>query len=85
MADVGIRSPIDVSELSVLGLLEGLKIYRRVVELADLAALAGALDPRKAAFDADGAYVPASTMVQITALFLPGAMIEVEMIAHLEG
>lgn len=60
-------------------------VVKETVFVTDLAALAGALDPRKAAFDADGAYVPASTMVQITALFLPGAMIEVEMIAHLEG
>ncbi len=38
LAAQGIDSPIDVTELSVVGLLEGLKIYRRVVELADLAA-----------------------------------------------
>ncbi|MBO6634328.1 RidA family protein [Parvibaculum sp.] len=60
-------------------------VVKETVFATDLAALAGALAPRKAAFDADGAYVPASTMVQITGLFLPGAMIEVEMIAHLEG
>jgi len=60
-------------------------VVKETVFATDLAALGGALAPRKAAFDADGAYVPASTMVQITGLFLPGAMIEVEMIAHLEG
>lgn len=38
MAEAGIRSPIDTSELSVLGLIEGLKIYKRVIELADQAA-----------------------------------------------
>ena len=35
MAAVGVQSPFDVSELSVLGILEGVKIYRRVLELAD--------------------------------------------------
>ncbi|MEQ8380074.1 RidA family protein [Parvibaculum sp.] len=60
-------------------------VVKETVFATDLAALGGALAPRKAAFDADGAYVPASTMVQITGLFLAGAMIEVEMIAHLEG
>lgn len=58
-------------------------VVKETVFATDLAALGGALAPRKAAFDADGAYVPASTMVQITGLFLTGAMIEVEMIAHL--
>lgn len=38
MAERGIISVLDVSELSVVGLVEGLKIYKRVVELADLAA-----------------------------------------------
>ncbi|MEE2878874.1 MAG: lipid-A-disaccharide synthase [Pseudomonadota bacterium] len=35
---IGIVSPIDTSELSVVGLVEGLKIYKRVIELADQAA-----------------------------------------------
>lgn len=34
----GIQSPIDVSELAIVGFLEGIKIYKRVVELADAAA-----------------------------------------------
>lgn len=38
LAGQGIVSPIDVTELSVVGLLEGLKIYKRVLKLADLAA-----------------------------------------------
>jgi lipid-A-disaccharide synthase len=38
MASAGIVSPIDIADLSVVGLLEGLKIYKRVVELADAAA-----------------------------------------------
>lgn len=38
LASVGIISPIDTSELSVVGLLEGVKIYKRVIELADQAA-----------------------------------------------
>lgn len=38
MARRGIKSAIDVSELSIVGLVEGLKIYKRVVELADRAA-----------------------------------------------
>ncbi|KCZ94383.1 lipid-A-disaccharide synthase [Hyphomonas johnsonii] len=38
MASIGIQSPIDVSALSVLGLLEGLKVYATAVRLADAAA-----------------------------------------------
>ena len=38
LAARGLTSPIDVSPLSVVGLLEGLKIYREVVALADAAA-----------------------------------------------
>ncbi|MFN3910450.1 lipid-A-disaccharide synthase [Hyphomonas sp.] len=38
MASIGIHSPIDISPLSVLGLFEGLKIYRKVIELADAVA-----------------------------------------------
>lgn len=38
LEQVGIRSPVDTSELSVVGLIEGLKIYKRVIELADKAA-----------------------------------------------
>ena len=38
MAARGVRSDIDVSELSVIGLIEGLKVYKRVVEIADAAA-----------------------------------------------
>lgn len=38
LAARGLTSPIDVSVLSVVGLLEGLKIYREVVALADAAA-----------------------------------------------
>ena len=38
MEAAGVTSPLDVSELSVLGLLEGLKIYKTVIELADQAA-----------------------------------------------
>lgn len=38
LADTGIVSPIDISILSIVGLVEGLKIYKRVVELADKAA-----------------------------------------------
>ncbi|MGZ3402294.1 MAG: lipid-A-disaccharide synthase [Phenylobacterium sp.] len=35
MAEEGIRSPFDISELSILGLMEGLLAYRRVVRRAD--------------------------------------------------
>ena len=38
MASIGIVSPLDISPLSVLGLLEGLKAYATVVKLADVAA-----------------------------------------------
>jgi lipid-A-disaccharide synthase len=38
LAARGLLSPIDVSVLSVVGLLEGVKIYREVVALADAAA-----------------------------------------------
>ena len=37
MAAAGIDSPIDIAPLSVLGFLEGIKAYRKVVELADAA------------------------------------------------
>ena len=37
LSEVGLESPIDVSPLSVLGLFEGLKVYREVVRLADAA------------------------------------------------
>ena len=37
MAAAGIVSPIDIAPLSVLGFLEGIKAYRKVVELADAA------------------------------------------------
>lgn len=60
-----------------------LDVVKETVFATDLGALGGALAPRKAAFEAAGAYVPASTMVQITGLFLPGAMIEVELVAYL--
>ena len=46
MAAHGVASPFDISELSVLGFVEGLKIYRRVVRRADeTAALAVAERP----------------------------------------
>jgi lipid-A-disaccharide synthase len=35
MAEEGVRSPFDIAELSILGLLEGLAAYRRVVRRAD--------------------------------------------------
>ncbi|MAI89432.1 lipid-A-disaccharide synthase [Ponticaulis sp.] len=35
LEDVGLSSPIDVAPLGVLGLFEGLKIYRTVIALAD--------------------------------------------------
>ena len=35
MAEAGVQSPFDYAELSVLGLLEGLAAYRRVVRRAD--------------------------------------------------
>lgn len=37
MADAGIVSPLDLSPLSILGLFEGLKIYDKVIRLADAA------------------------------------------------
>lgn len=37
LANIGIESPIDISPLSVLGFLEGLKAYGDVVKLADAA------------------------------------------------
>lgn len=38
LLSVGIASPIDIAPLSVLGFVEGIKAYRKVVELADAAA-----------------------------------------------
>ena len=38
MAEEGVQSPFDIAELSILGLLEGLKAYPRVVRRADEAA-----------------------------------------------
>ena len=38
LAAIGIQSPIDISPLSVLGFVEGIKAYRDVVRLADAAA-----------------------------------------------
>ncbi len=38
MADVGVESPFDISPLSILGLVEGLKVYGTVLKLADAAA-----------------------------------------------
>lgn len=38
LAERGIVSPIDVSELAIVGFVEGIKIYKRVVALADAAA-----------------------------------------------
>lgn len=58
-------------------------VVKETVFATDLAALGSALAPRQAAFDAAGAYMPASTMVQVTGLFLPGAMLEVELVAYL--
>ncbi len=58
-------------------------VVKETVFATDLPALGGALAARQAAFDEAGAYVPASTMVQVSGLFLPDAMIEVEVIAHL--
>lgn len=37
LAEIGIDSPIDISPLSVLGFLEGIKAYKDVVRLADAA------------------------------------------------
>jgi lipid-A-disaccharide synthase len=38
LLSAGIHSPIDIAPLSVLGFVEGIKAYRKVVELADAAA-----------------------------------------------
>ena len=38
MAAIGLSSPIDIRSLSVIGLLEGLRAYPKVVKLADAAA-----------------------------------------------
>ncbi|WP_126424156.1 lipid-A-disaccharide synthase [Asticcacaulis excentricus] len=41
MAELGVKSPFDISELSILGLIEGLKAYRRVkLRVADTVAQA---------------------------------------------
>jgi lipid-A-disaccharide synthase len=40
MAQAGVASAIDIAGLAVLGLIDGLKAYRRVVRLADAAAAA---------------------------------------------
>jgi len=37
LASRGIESPIDISPLSIVGLLDGLKVYREVIALADAA------------------------------------------------
>ena len=44
MAAEGLVSPFDISELSVLGLLEGLMAYRKVVRRADETAALAADD-----------------------------------------
>lgn len=47
LAEIGIASPIDISPLSVLGFLEGIKAYGDVVKLADAATEAiVAADPK---------------------------------------
>ena len=38
MAGEGVVSPFDISELAILGIVEGLKAYPRVIKLADLTA-----------------------------------------------
>lgn len=38
LASLGIQSPIDIAPLSVLGFVEGIRAYSKVVELADAAA-----------------------------------------------
>lgn len=58
-------------------------VVKETVFATDLAALGGALEHRKAAYAAADAYVPGCTMVQVSGLFLPGAMVEIEMVAHL--
>ncbi|WP_374570507.1 lipid-A-disaccharide synthase [Phenylobacterium sp.] len=46
MAEEGVQSPFDISELSILGLLEGLLAYRKVVRrVADTVALAAREKP----------------------------------------
>ncbi len=38
LAAIGVKSPIDISPLSVLGFFEGMKVYSKAVSLADAAA-----------------------------------------------
>ncbi len=46
LAEVGVKSPFDIAELSILGWVEGLKAYRRVLaRVADTAALAAQEQP----------------------------------------
>ena len=46
MAEHGVKSPFDIAELSILGLVEGLKAYGRVMRrVRDTAALAAAEKP----------------------------------------
>jgi lipid-A-disaccharide synthase len=46
MAAEGVRSPFDIAQLSILGIFEGLRAYRRVIRLADeTAALAASEQP----------------------------------------
>jgi lipid-A-disaccharide synthase len=45
MAAHGVASPFDINELSVLGIIEGLKVYPRVVKRADETAALAAANP----------------------------------------
>lgn len=58
-------------------------VVKETIFATDLAALGGAFEHRKAAYAGADAYVPACTMVQVSGLFLPGAMVEIELVAHL--
>ncbi len=56
-------------------------VVKETVFVTDIAAMANGRTARAAAYSNAGAYPPASSMVEVKALFSPEAMIEIEMIA----
>ena len=56
-------------------------VVRETVFVTDIAAMANGRSARASAYRDAGAYPPASSMVEVKALFSPEAMIEIEMTA----
>ncbi len=56
-------------------------VVKETVFVTDIAAMTNGRSARASAYKDAGAYPPASSMVEVKALFSPDAMIEIEMIA----